>query len=412
MKLARFTAAAALLVVFFAGSLPAQFGDQTPQFVSPEVQADRKVTLRIYAPKAQAVSASVMEFPGMMPAMVGGQMPSPDRMPGKMTKADNGVWEITIGPISPGTYRYSFTVDGVRVVDPKNPNISESNSNVSSLVNVPGSEVQDTKDVPHGAVAKITYFSKTLGRARRMHVYTPPGYENSSQKYPVFYLLHGAGDCDEAWSSVGRAGFILDNLIAAKKAKPMIVVMPAGHTVQGMSMGGGRGSSVPNFAQDDFVKEFSADIMPYAESHYRVLTTRKDRAIAGLSMGGIHTLSIAIPNLQKFAYLGVYSSGLIGVFPMTMPGRGGAAPATPQQDGVAAYEQAQKAMLDSAELKKGLKLFWFATGKDDFLMDLTKKSVDLYKKHGFTVIFKESEGGHTWINWRDYLAEFAPMLFQ
>ncbi len=147
-----------------------------------------------------------------------------------LTKGDDGVWEITLGPVDPGAYRYLFNVDGVNVVDPRSPAISESNANVWSVVYVPGSDFMDTKDVPHGAVAAVYYDSTTLGRTRRMHVYTPAGYESGDKKYPVFYLLHGASDSDDSWTSVGRANFILDNLIAAGKAKPMIVVMPAGHT--------------------------------------------------------------------------------------------------------------------------------------------------------------------------------------
>ena len=148
----------------------------------------------------------------------------------EMKKAENGVWEATTGPVASGAYRYNFNVDGLAVIDPRNPATSESNMNTWSLVYVPGSDAWDVKDVPHGAVAQVTYQSKTLKRPRRMHVYTPPGYEKGEGKYPVFYLLHGAFDCDASWSTVGRAGFILDNLIAAGKAKPMIVVMPMGHT--------------------------------------------------------------------------------------------------------------------------------------------------------------------------------------
>jgi enterochelin esterase family protein len=211
-------------------------------------------------------------------------------------------------------------------------------------------------------------------------------------KYPVFYLLHGAGDSDEAWTSVGRAGFILDNLIAAKKAKPMIVVMPAGHTSQA---GGGRGSS------DEFIQDFLNDIMPYAESHYRVINDRAHRAIAGLSMGGSQTLNAALPHLDKFAYIGVYSSGLIGSFARA----GAPAPTGPS------WEETHKAELDNAAAKKGLKLLWFATGVDDGLMPTTKGTVAMLEKHGFNPVMKESPGGHTWINWRNYLNEFAPQLF-
>src|SRR5712692_1928519 len=161
-----------------------------------------------------------------------------------------------------------------------------------------------TKRVPHGAVASVHYYSTALGRDRRMHIYTPPGYEAGQQKYPVFYLLHGAGDCDDSWSSVGRAGFIIDNLIATKRAKPMIVVMPAGHTT---TTGGGRSNAG---GRDEFAEDFVTDIMPYVEKTYRVLTDRPHRAIAGLSMGGGQTLNISIAHLDKFAFIGVFSAGV------------------------------------------------------------------------------------------------------
>jgi enterochelin esterase-like enzyme len=230
-----------------------------------------------------------------------------------------------------------------------------------------------------------------------MHVYTPPGYETSTQKYPIFYLLHGAGDSDDSWTSVGRAGFILDNLIAEKRAKPMIVAMPAGHTTRA-AVGAGRGGLG---APDEFDEDFLHDIMPYVESHYRVLNDRAHRAIAGLSMGGNQTLNAAIPHLDKFAYIGVYSSGLIGAF-----GRGGQAPAGPS------WEEQHKAELDNAAAKKGLRLLWFSTGVDDGLMPTTKGTVEMLKAHGFDPVMKESPGAHTWINWRNYLNEFAPQLFQ
>ena len=200
-------------------------------------------------------------------------------------------------------------------IDPRNPATSESNTNVWSLVVVPGSDFMDTKRVPHGAVAAVTYYSTALGTFRRMHVYTPPGYETGNAKYPVFYLLHGAGDSDDAWSSVGRAGFILDNLIADEKAKPMIVVMPAGHTRKQPAGGGGGRTSSPDAPEREFVSDFITDVLPYVEKNYRVKTDRASRAIAGLSMGGNQTLQIGIPHLDKFAYIGVYSSGLLGGVP-------------------------------------------------------------------------------------------------
>jgi enterochelin esterase-like enzyme len=363
-------------------------GPQGPQVVSPEVQPDHRVTFRILAPQADEVRLAGSDIPG-------------NGRGAPMTKGENGVWEATLGPIDPGAYRYNFNVNGVSVIDPRSPSISESNNNVWSLVYIPGADFMDTKNVPHGAVAAVTYYSTALDKFRRMHIYTPPGYELGKDKYPVFYLLHGAGDCDEAWTSVGRAGFILDNLIAAKKAKPMIVVMPAGHT---RTTGFGR-SATPPGTPDEFVQDFVTSVMPYVEKNYRVIADRQHRAIAGLSMGGSQTLNIAIPHLDKFAYVGVYSSGLIGSF---AGGRGGAATPPPGPT----WEEQHQADLDNAATKKGLKLFWFSTGKEDGLMPTTAGTVAMLKKHGFDPVFKESPGGHTWINWRNYLNEFAPQLFQ
>ena len=302
--------------------------------------------------------------------------------------------QTTVGPVPPGAYRYNFSVDGLTVIDPRNPATSESNNNTWSLVNVPGADWLDTRDVPHGAVASVTYYSTALKRFRRLHVYTPPGYELGEGKFPVFYLLHGSGDSDNSWSTVGRAGFILDNLIAAGKAKPMVVVMPAGHA--GAPRGGG-----PRPTVDEFTQDFLTDIMPLIEKRYRVAPDRQSRALAGLSMGGGQTLTIGIPNLEKFGYLGVYSAGVFGI----AGGRGGA-------PGGPSFEEQNKAKLDDASLKPGLKLFWFATGKDDFLVATSRATVEMFKKHGFEVVYKETEGAHTWLNWRDYLNEFAPQLFR
>jgi enterochelin esterase-like enzyme len=347
-------------------------GQQGPQVVSPEVKADRKVTFRILAPQAQSVRLNAGDIPGQ-----GGAARD-------LTKAENGVWELTLGPIDPGAYRYTFNVNGVTVIDPRSPATSESNNNVWSVVYVPGSDFMDELDVPHGAVAAVHYHSSTLSKMRRMHVYTPPGYEAGSEKYPVFYLLHGASDSDDSWTSEGRANFILDNLIAAKKVKPMIVVMPAGHTGPQREGGGGGGGSFEN----DFVK----DIAPYVEGHYRVLPGKANRAIAGLSMGGGQTLSIALAHPQDYAYVGVFSSGL---FQRNLPD----------------WEKQNQEMLDKAG-KEGFKLFWLKTGKDDFLIQTTHNTVDLLKRHNMNPVFAESTGGHTWINWRNYLNEFAPQLFQ
>ena len=347
--------------------------------VSPEVLTDKQVTFRLYAPDAKTVTVK------------GEWYNSPDeekKIEHDLQAGPDGVWSVTIGPLMPGTFRYHFVVDGVQVADPRNPLASQELNYVETVVSIPGLDYQDVQDVPHGAVVSVWYQSKSLGIIRRMHIYTPPAYEAGNGKYPVFYLLHGAGGSDDDWTSEGRANFILDNLIAAGQAKPMIVVMPAGHT--------------PAKSHDDFMaalkngefeKDFVQDIVPYVESHYRVRSGRNNTAIAGLSMGGFQTLNISMAHLDKFAYIGVFSSGWFRETPESIESKFGAG-------------------LDDANAKKGLRVFWFATGKDDSLIPITRSTVELLKKHGFNVELQESPGMHTWINWRDYLHQFAPRLFQ
>ncbi len=370
-----------VILVAWSVLLPVVLGQpqpQGPEVISPEIASDGRVTFRILAPKAETVLLGGSDIPGV------GRGAS-------MTKGAEGVWAVTLGPIPPGAYRYNFNVDDVPVIDPRNPATSESNENSWSLFYVPGAEFMDTRQVPHGAVAEVFYYSKSLQRFRRAHVYTPPGYESGGGKFPIFYLLHGAFDSDDSWSTVGRAGFILDNLIASGKAKPMVVVMPDGHTGPfhfGMQL-----------PMDEFLKDFRNDLQPLVERTYRVYADRAHRAIAGLSMGGAHTLLIAIPHLDEYAYIGVFSSGIF-------EGRPGAQPSGPS------FEEQNRAVLDNAKLKKGLELFWFATGKQDFLIQTSRATVEMFRKHGFDVAFQESEGAHTWTNWRNYLKEFAPLLFQ
>jgi enterochelin esterase-like enzyme len=350
--------------------------------VSYRIQPDNRVLFRIYAPNSENVKLGGPDIPNL------GQG-------AEMTRLDNGVWEVTVGPVKPGAYRYIFNVDGVSVMDPRNPITSESNMNAWSLIYISGADFMDTKKVPHGAVAEVTYYSKSLQRFRRMHVYTPPGYESGKGNFPVFYLLHGAFDTDDAWTTVGRAQFIFDNLIAGNKIEPMVVIMPAGHT-------GPFRFGMPLPKTDEFVEDFVNDIMPYAESHYRVYTDQQHRAIAGLSMGGAQTLNIAIRDLNKFGYIGVFSSGIFGI---TGDQRFGA------QTGPS-WEEQHKDALNNEEAKQGLRLVWFATGKKDFLVQTSHATVEMLRKHGFDVTFKQTEGAHTWENWRDYLHKFAQLIFR
>jgi len=355
---------------------------------SVTVGPDFRITFRIYAPQADTVRIGGTDIPESLRRE-------------EMAKHENGVWEATVGPVLPGAYRYNFIVDHVPVIDPRNPAVSESNMNAWSLVYVPGSEFMDTRDVPHGAVSEVTYYSTSLTRFRRMHVYTPPGYESGKGRYPIFYLLHGAFDTDDAWPTVGRAGFILDNLIAEKKAVPMVVIMPAGHTGPFTFASFSRPPSGP--PRDEFLDDFLKDIKPYAEKHYRVFTDRDHRAIAGLSMGGAQSLNIAFAHLADYSYIGVYSSGILELGGRNSFGGTDSGPS---------WEERNIQNLDNKALKKGLRLFWFATGKEDFLLGISQASVRLFKKHGFDVEYKETPGAHTWNNWREYLAEFAPLLFK
>lgn len=358
-----------------------------PAFDSVEIAADGSITLRLHAPNAERVALSSSDMPG-----AGFQGFA-------MTKGEDGVWECTVGPVPGGSYRYVFNVDGLSVIDPRNPVTSESNMSSSSLLHVPGLEFAELKAVPHGNISNVYYHSETLSRSRRMHVYTPPGYERGEGRYPVLYLLHGATDGDNSWSTVGRAGVILDNLIAAGKAKPMIVVMPHGHT--GPFVFGGRLNADFERQMQEFQKDFTDDIRPHVEANYRTINERGSRAIAGLSMGGAQTLNIAFENLQDYGYVGVFSSGIFGI----AGGFGGDAPSTD-------WEDSHLATLDDASLKEGLRVFWIACGREDFLVRTSEATVEMFEKHQFKVEERQTEGGHTWIKWRDYLHEFAPLLFK
>jgi enterochelin esterase-like enzyme len=367
----------ALLALLLAGHTSAQpAAAPAPPVVSPDIAKNGDVTLRLRAPQASTVTV-----------VSGGDIP-PVPMTGlPLDKGTDGVWQVTLPKLDGGAYRYRFMVDGVPVNDPVNPAVSQSNADAWSLFYVPGAKFMDEQRVAHGAVAAVHYYSTALGKERRMQVYTPPGYERNRSSYPVLYLLHGAFDSDDAWSSVGRAGFIIDNLIASGAAKPMIVVMPDGHTSRFTPSN--RGLSLA-----DFERDFDTDIKPYVEQHYRALTDRRSTAIAGLSMGGAQTLDIAFGHLADYAYVGVFSSGVFNVRDSSE------------------WEDTHRRQLDDAALKRGLELIWFSTGRDDRLIDTTAATVDLLERHGFAVDYAPSAGAHTWINWREYLNKFAPQLFQ
>jgi enterochelin esterase-like enzyme len=389
------------LIASLAFAQPQRQPNPNDTLKSPEVLPDHRVVFRIYAPHASAVT------------LTGDFVAQGRGTAGPLEKDDQGVWSMTVGPLVPDFYTYALTVDGVRTIDPKNPMVKQGVASLENIVLVSGEEMayEDTLPVPHGEVRSVWYNSATLSQPRRMHVYTPPGYESGNQKYPVLYLVHGGGDEDSGWSIIGRAGFILDNLLAAGKIKPMIVAMPNGSiTLPGVAnpMGGGRAATPEAIAariatisklHDAFVSDLLTGIIPHVEKTYRVLATRENRAIAGLSMGGAETLRAAPSNLDTFAWIGVFSMGL--------------------QEGPNAgvnsdFVQRNAAFFADPEKTNGqVKLFWIGAGKDDRTVgDGPKRLSETLKAHNIRHEYHETEGGHTWINWRLYLRDFSQLLFR
>jgi enterochelin esterase family protein len=276
------------------------------------------------------------------------------------------------------------------VLDPTSGFIKPGVTNNSSMVEVPpaGDAFYDPRPAPHGTVHMHWYHSKTVGAPRSLWVYTPPGYEAGKGTYPVLYLLHGSGDTEAGWVQVGRANFILDNLIAAGKAKPMVVAMPFGHPLPGIGLGAPGAMAADRNA---FGTEFMSEIVPLVEKAYRISGKPADRAIAGLSMGGGQSLSIGLTNTDRFSWIGVFSMGLRG----------------PEQE--APWAQV---VADAAAVNKRLRLFWIACGKADALIEPAQRLSETLKKRGVRHVFKVTEGGHNWRVWRNYLNEFAPLLFQ
>lgn len=356
--------------------------------VSPEIHPDNTVTFRFLAPKAikVQVTGDFLNAPGVA-----------DLKEGK-----DGLWEYTTpAPLASELYGYSFVVDGLRMNDPNNIYLSRDVATVTNIFIIGGGQgdLYKVNKVPHGTVSKRWYSSPTLGIDRRLTVYTPAGYETSGKRYPVFYLLHGMGGDEEAWPTLGRAVQILDNLIAEGKAQPMIVVMPNGNASQEAAPGESSegllkpGSRLPKTMEGSMESSFP-DIVKFIESNYRVQKNKAGRAIAGLSMGGFHSLHISKQYPDLFDYVGLFSAAI-------MPGDKAQSPIYADMDGKL-----------KIQFDKKPKLYWIAIGKDDFLY---KANVDYRLKldeNKYPYTYRESDGGHIWRNWRIYLSEFAPMLFR
>lgn len=344
---------------------------------SVKVLPDGKIRFSIFAPNAQEVSVS-----GDYAPTFGAN---------KLNKNNLGVWTFTSDfVVKPDLYTYDFTVDGIKTFDPKNGQYKESLNGFSNLFEVSGAEndFQSMKNVPHGRVEKVIYTSSALGGiTRRLHVYLPPNYDKSKSLLPVLYLLHGGGDSDAAWTTAGRANLILDNLYAEGKLKDMIVVMPAGHTPKtAFSMGAGP-------EQDPFCQDLIKDIIPMIERSFRVSPKREHRAIAGLSMGGVQTLNIALWYPEKFSYVYPMSTGY---FP----------------DAIKELEGKYVMVLKNPAINQ-FKLFTIGAGKADLLVaQNNKNTMALFDKMGIKYQYVETEGSHTFLVWRRNLAYVAPLLFK
>ncbi|HEY6816714.1 MAG TPA: alpha/beta hydrolase-fold protein [Croceibacterium sp.] len=369
-----------------ASCRPQGFFAAAGAFQSVEQLPDGRVTFRICAPEAQEVLVTSNDIDEAIPMGI-----QPGSARGlAMTRDATGLWSATTAvPVPADTYRFNFQVDGARVPDPQGTTFSHERVGTNSTFETTGAagEFQTWKqNVPHGTVSRIEYWSSTLGQKRVATVYTPPGYMNGTERYPVLYLVHGAGDSYDSWTSVGHANLILDNLIAEGKAKPMIVVMPFGHTP---ARPGGN-----MLANTDFGDDLIKDLIPYVDGTFRTLANQQDRAMAGLSMGGSHTIRYGLTHPELFDHIGVFSMGL---------GMQGPADVT-------AYETANDAALKKAA--QDLDLVYYAMGKDDFLYGTVAATRAMFARYGIHEVYNESGGGHTWINWRRYLADFAPRLFR
>ena len=349
---------------------------------SPEIDAEGRVTFRFYAPDVEAVDLEGDFLSGSV----------------AMTLGTDGVWSYTTEPLPSEMYYYSFNVKGVgKIHDPQNVYmVRDVSSQMNYFIVVGGcGDLYQAQAVPHGTVSRV-WTEMQSGVSRRMVVYTPAGYESSKKKYPVLYLLHGMGGDEEAWLATGRAAEIMDNLIAAGKAKEMIVVMTNGCT---------RHVAAPGYSEEGMWRPYMSgsmdgsfetmfdDVVEWVDAHYRTKAKADSRAIAGLSMGGFHSMQISKLYPTMFDYVGLFSAAIF---------RG--------KEGVAIYEDLEPKL--KQQFSEGVELYWIAIGKDDFLYDENVKYRELLDKLELNYVYHESEGGHIWRNWRCYLTEFVQMLFK
>jgi para-nitrobenzyl esterase len=380
------------LIERFAAPPPASTRPPTPNdaLVPTEIAPDRKVTFRIWAPKASEVRLRGDWMKGSGTEL--------------LVKDDQGVWSTSVGPLGPDFYNYFYLVDGVKTVDPKNPVIKQGNGSVDNMLMVPGPDAAflEARPVPHGEIRSAWYPSTTLGGERRLHLYTPPGYDSSGERYPVLYLLHGGGDEDSGWSTIGRAGFIMDNLLAEKKALPMLIVMPNGSLPRPASLPPLVAGTTPSpevaaalaASQARFTSELMKDVVPFVEKTYRVRPEARSRAIAGLSMGGGQTQRVLAAHPGAFAYVAIWSAGV-------------------RPEGTEAFEKDAASFLAApARVNRSIRRLSIRAGEEDFALPGSRNLSELLTKHKIEHTLQVNGGGHTWINWRLYLRELLPQLFR
>ena len=356
---------------------PATAPARRQPIISPEVHPDNSVTFRFHDPNAKTVLLSRE-----------GTNPVP------MQKDDSGIWSVTTEPLEPDYYGYTFQADGVGLLDPGNSLFKPNLLGTNSMVHVPGpaSLPWETNEVPHGQVHHHFYKSAIIGDDRDYYVYTPPGYDpESKQQYPVLYLLHGYSDDASGWTAVGRANFILDNLIAEGKAKPMLLVMPLGYGAPEIVARNGGSLRDPALRDKNYTRFRDAlfdEVIPQVEKQYRVAPDPNSRAIAGLSMGGAESQFIGLNAPERFAWIGAFSAG------------------GSSSDYETTYPKVDE------KLNSQIRLLWIACGTDDGLVAGSRKFCQWLNGKGVQLTEIETPGAHTWMVWRRNLATFAPLLFR
>ncbi len=379
-----------ILLALLPLSLFAQqnIGHKTETVRSPEVNPDGSVTFRLYAPKAHNVTVIGDWINGISP----------------LTEGEGGVWEYTTAPLPSELYTYRFYVDGLIGLDPGNPFTLRDVGTTFSYFYVDGDKASyyEVQDVPHGNVEQIWYRSGATGKDRRLSVYLPAAYDGK-KKFPVLYLLHGSGGDENAWLELGKTARIMDNLIARGEAVPMIVVMPNGNigvqaapgeTPDNLAFRPVMSNEIPSSYKNGTYEASFGEIVSFIDGRYKTVRNRQSRAVAGLSMGGFHSLYISLNHPDLFSWTGLFSAGLVPQF-------------TSELDVYSGREAKLKAYQ-----KKGCNLFWIAIGKEDFLYDVNTDFRAELDALGFPYEYHESSRGHLWCNWRQYLLLFAPRLFR